>query len=93
MAVQCAQEILSLFILQVASWVEILRGGKDIPEQEMPSGRDGREESPPRLWENPVLRELGEVVVHSGLARDIAEAYTLITPAFHHHDLLPVAPK
>lgn len=91
LALQCAQEILSLFILQVASRVDSL-GHKLTPSQQvgMALGRP-QEEAPSGARQ--LFQGLGGAVVDTGLARDMTEAYALIIPAFHHYGLLPLVPE
>ena len=44
----------------------------------------------PVEWINSTFDELSREVLESGLAEDLAEARTLIIPAFNHYDLLPL---
>ncbi|RYP70138.1 hypothetical protein DL771_005650 [Monosporascus sp. 5C6A] len=88
LAMQCAQELFSLFMLAIASETESVRG-KTI---ELPMSARGTEPGSGftyRHWENSVFRMIADEVVSGGLARDVTEAYTLIIPAFAKYDVLP----
>ena len=87
---QCAQEILSLFILSIAAKVKSVGGEtvyQDHAHDENRRPRDATRVA--RSVENSVFLELAREVVDAGLAHDITEAYTLIIPAFAHYGLLP----
>jgi hypothetical protein len=88
MALQCAQEILSLFILSVASKVKRVGGTTTYSEAPLMAVNQTK----PRKWTNSVFQELAEGIVETGLAHDMTEAYTLVIPAFHRYELLPTEP-
>ena len=92
---QCAQEIISLFLLAVAAEVESVAGETTRQQQsEQPiEGRTKRNLGRtrlPRTVTNSVLLELAQEIVDTTLAHDITEAYTLVIPAFAHYNLLPI---
>lgn len=83
---QCAQEILSIFMLAIAARVEVIRGGTHRYEE------GGEQEDPirrPRVLTNEVFDALARNILGTSLAHDINEAYALIIPAFAHHGLCP----
>lgn len=90
MALQCAQELLSLFLLDVASKVQSIGG--TTTRHPLYKESDAQSDNVPRPWNNSVFQALAEDVVETGLAHDMTEAYTLIIPAFHHYRLLPTEP-
>jgi hypothetical protein len=86
---QCAQEILSLFILSIAAKVKSV-GGETVYQDQAHEERRPRDATRvARSVENLVFLELAREVADAGLAHDITEAYTLIIPAFARYGLLP----
>jgi hypothetical protein len=83
---KCAQEILSLFLLGVASKVQSVGGNT---WRAAGSVSDGQKDSEPREWLNSTFQKLARDVEIAGLAHNITEAYTLVIPAFNHYGLLP----
>ncbi|KAJ3549141.1 hypothetical protein NM208_g653 [Fusarium decemcellulare] len=76
----CAQELLSLFMLAIASKIDKILGTTTRAQ----GGRSDR----PRLT-NTIFRMIADEVVRGRLAEDIDEAYTLVIPAFAKYNLLP----
>ena len=89
---QCAQELLSLFILDVASKVRRV-GGKTTFQKSTGHEEDPEQVNAPREWTNSTFQDLAQEVVDSGLAHDLTDAYTLVIPAFNHYGLLPTEPN
>ncbi|KAK4443355.1 hypothetical protein QBC34DRAFT_362061 [Podospora aff. communis PSN243] len=88
LAMQCAQEILSIFILTIASEVQRV-GGKTVRRRPQATPDETR------TWgtmENSVFRELAQTILDADMAHDIDDAYTLVIPAFAHYNLLPTEP-
>jgi hypothetical protein len=80
MAMHCAQELFSLFILAIAGEVASVGGTTSrLPPQR---GRYGE-------WDNTLITSLAEQAVRTKLAANIDEALALVAPAFAHHNLLP----
>ena len=92
--IQCAQEILSLFVLGVAARVQRVVGTTSYlgPAREALVEDEDRNDAPVE-WINSTFDELSREVLESGLAEDLAEARTLIIPAFNHYGLLPTEPN
>lgn len=87
---QCAQEILSLFLLTIASMIEKVGGVTTRLPEPRPAAMPGRDLTlAPRTMVNSVFRELAQEIVDAGMAHDLTEAYTLVIPAFNHYGLLP----
>ncbi|KAF4465565.1 ankyrin repeat [Fusarium albosuccineum] len=76
----CAQELLSLFMLAVASKISKVFG----VTTKTPSWRTDR----PRL-ENSIFHMIADEIVKGDLAKGVDEAYALIIPAFAKYNLLP----
>jgi hypothetical protein len=79
-AVQCAQELFSLFVFAIAAEITKI-GGKTT---RLPHRRGQL-----RRWNNTLLTALAEQAVQTRLAPDLETALTLVVPAFAHYDLLP----
>ncbi|KAK0753695.1 hypothetical protein B0T18DRAFT_286344, partial [Schizothecium vesticola] len=87
---QCANEILSLFFLTIASMIRKAGGETTVLLVPRPTDMPKRDHTrAPRTMVNSVFRELAQEIVDVGMAHDITEAYTLIIPAFNHYGLLP----
>lgn len=90
LVLQCAHEILSLFILEIASMIQKVGGVTTRLPEPRPTDMPERDRTrAPRLMVNTVFRELAQEIVDVGMAHDITEAYTLVIPAFNHYGLLP----
>ncbi|KAH7007323.1 hypothetical protein EDB80DRAFT_842607 [Ilyonectria destructans] len=84
---QCAQELFSLFILAIASNIEKVLGTTTYEREGADLDREMSRKV--RRWDNSVFSMIANEVVNGGLARDVAEAYTLIVPAFARYGILP----
>lgn len=90
LVLQCAHEILSLFILEIASMIRKVPGVTTRLPEPRPTDMPERDRTlAPRLMVNSVFRELAQEIVDVGMAHGITEAYTLIIPAFNYYGLLP----
>ena len=86
---QCAQEILSVFILKIVSTVKQVHGKTTRIQSIVPKIRGPHRARTPRRFENSLFLDLASEIVDVGVAHDIIEAHTLIIPAFARYGLLP----
>jgi len=91
LVLQCAQEVLSLFVLGVASKVQSVGGTTTFTPVADPTGGEDQEDAA-RSRTNSVFQRLAAEIVDAGLAHDITEAYAIVIPAFNHYGLLPTEP-
>ncbi|KAK4178768.1 hypothetical protein QBC36DRAFT_96244 [Triangularia setosa] len=86
-SMQCVQELLSLFMLALASNIEVV-GGTTRFNQDLVNVEEEMRQ-PQRSWTNSVFTAIANEIVDAGIARDLTEAFVLVVPAFAYHNLLP----
>ncbi|KAF7532962.1 hypothetical protein G7054_g7472 [Neopestalotiopsis clavispora] len=82
-----AQELLSLFVLAMASNIGKVLGKTVYDRRRHNMAIELRQ--PAVCLENSVFNAIADEIVNGGLAHNTREAYSLIIPAFHKFDILP----
>lgn len=84
---RCVQELVSLFVLAIASNITVVGGTTRFDQEAADMELELRR--PQRSWTNTVFTAIANEIVDAGIARDLTEAFVLVIPAFAYHNLLP----
>jgi len=86
---QCGHEILSVFILTVATKIKSIGGETNRHSISGEGYTAGDPSKRQRSLTNSFLQEIAQEIVDANMAHDMTEAYTLVIPAFARYNLLP----
>jgi len=92
LASQCALEIVSLFLLTIASGVEEITSPARPYYLAASANNTTAPTRTPRACTNTVFEMLALEMVEEGMVHDLAEAYTIVIPPFLHYHRLSDPP-